>query len=176
LTSDNQHSSFAPNIRARALHCGLAALLLLSACLERPSKANEQTNAAVPEGFGPLASLASAATPRAPVEERISVRHLVVTFVGTGLAAHEKVTRTREQAEQRAEEARARALRGDDFDQLVREYSDEPGDPEKKGRLLNFKRKQAFQGFGDAAFALKVGEISEVVETQLGFHVIRRLP
>ena len=68
---------------------------------------------------------------------------------------------------------RARILKGERFSTLARIYSEDPGSATKGGEL-------GFQGRGDyvpefeaAAFALKEGEISEVIETEYGFHIIQ---
>jgi len=68
---------------------------------------------------------------------------------------------------------RARILKGERFSTMARIYSEDPGSANKGGEL-------GFQGRGDyvpefeaAAFALKDGEISEVIETEYGFHIIQ---
>jgi len=103
----------------------------------------------------------------------ISARHLLVAYKG-GLRASPGIGRSKAEALARAEEAHKRALAGDDFVALVKEYSDEPGAGERGGDLGKFDRQSMVPAFANAAFALKVGEISAVVETQFGFHVIKR--
>ena len=70
-------------------------------------------------------------------------------------------------------EIRSRILKGERFSTLARIYSEDPGTANKGGET-------GFQGRGDfvaefeaAAFALREGEISEVVETEYGFHIIQ---
>jgi parvulin-like peptidyl-prolyl isomerase len=84
------------------------------------------------------------------------------------------ITRTRDEALARAREARDRARAGEDFVTLVKQYTDEPGGAERGGALPRFHRGQMVPAFEQAAFALKPREISDVVETEFGYHVILR--
>ena len=103
----------------------------------------------------------------------ISARHLLVSYKG-GLRASPGIGRSKVEARARAEEAQKRAAAGEDFVALVKQYSDEPGAADRGGDLGKFDRQSMVPAFANAAFALKVGEVSAVVETQFGFHVIKR--
>ena len=105
--------------------------------------------------------------------EVVAAQHVLVAYKGAKRAP-KTVTRSKADAKKRAEEALAKARKGDDFSQLVKAYSDEPGAAERLGNLGKFKREAMVKPFADAAFALKVGDVSDVVETEFGFHVIKR--
>ena len=109
----------------------------------------------------------------APAEE-ISAQHLLVMYQGSKSAAR-SIKRSREEARARATEALDAIKRGQDFDKVVSAYTDEPGGAARRGALGKFTRDRMVKAFSDAAFALQVGEISPVIESPFGFHVIRRL-
>jgi len=73
----------------------------------------------------------------------------------------------------RAESILFQLRRGADFETLARRYSDDPGTKERGGDLGWFRRGQMVQAFERVAFALRPGEISGVVETPFGFHIIK---
>jgi len=98
---------------------------------------------------------------------------VLIQYKGS-MRADPKVTRSKEEAKKLASEVMAKAKKGQDFAGLARQYSDEPGAKDRAGSLGKFARQAMVKPFADAAFALKPGEISEVVETQFGFHVIKR--
>ena len=106
--------------------------------------------------------------------ERIQVRQILVAYQGARRSPA-TVTRSRQEAEARAREALAKARSGADFSALVAQYSDEPGAAKRGGRVGRFTRRQKVKAFSDAAFALKTGEISDVVETPFGYYVLQRM-
>ena len=106
-----------------------------------------------------------------PTDE-IAASHILISYQG---AERSSATRTKEEARKLADEVLAKAQApGADFAALAREYSDEPGAKERGGDLGAFKKGAMAKPFEDAAFQLKVGEISGVVETPFGFHIIKR--
>ncbi len=72
-----------------------------------------------------------------------------------------------------AESLRARLLAGEDFANLAREYSQDPGSGPSGGDLGTFGRGEMVPAFEDAVFSLGIGDISDVVETPFGLHLIR---
>jgi hypothetical protein len=72
-----------------------------------------------------------------------------------------------------AESLRARLLAGESFAALAREYSQDPGSGPSGGDLGTFGRGEMVPAFENAVFALGVGDISEVVETTFGLHLIQ---
>jgi NIMA-interacting peptidyl-prolyl cis-trans isomerase 1 len=116
----------------------------------------------------------ASANPAIAATEEISAQHLLVMYQGSKSAAR-AIKRSKEEARIRATEALDAIKRGQDFDKVVSAYTDEPGGAARRGALGRFSRDKMVKAFSDAAFALKVGEISPVVESPFGFHVIRRL-
>lgn len=84
------------------------------------------------------------------------------------------ITRSKEEARARAQEVLDKVRRGEDFAALARQYSDEPGADRTGGDLNRFGRGVMVAPFEQAAFSLRVGEISDIVETPFGFHIIKR--
>lgn len=101
-----------------------------------------------------------------PEERRAS--HILISAAKDASAAE------RQKARERAQELLAQARKApDSFAQLARKHSQDPGSAPNGGDLDFFPRGAMVKPFEEAAFALKKGEISEVVESDFGFHVIR---
>lgn len=103
----------------------------------------------------------------------ISAKHILVMHAESA-SRPDDVTRSRAEAYARAQQVLRNIRGGADFDQMVKDYSDEPGAQERGGDLGRFDRTQMVKPFAEAAFTLKVGEVSELVETKFGFHIIKR--
>ena len=101
------------------------------------------------------------------------MKHVLVEYAGAKRAAP-SITRSREEACLRAMEARDKLRNGADFADVVKEYSDEPGAATRGGSIGTIERGDVAPPFADAAFELDVNQLSDVVETDFGFHVIFR--
>jgi parvulin-like peptidyl-prolyl isomerase len=105
---------------------------------------------------------------------RIGARHILVSYVG---APHALPGVTRSEAEARAiaeQVAREAKAEAGNWSALAAKYTDEPGSKETGGDLGKFGRGQMVPAFESAAFALAVGEVSDVVQSPFGYHVIVR--
>lgn len=100
-------------------------------------------------------------------EWELEVRHVI------RLAGPEEPQVEREQALREAEEVLRRARAGEDFAALAAELSEEPGAAERGGLLEPGRKGSWVEPFWQAAVALRPGEVSGVVESEYGFHVLR---
>lgn len=82
-------------------------------------------------------------------------------------------TLTKDEARKKTQDLLDRARKGEDFAKLATENSDDPGSKDKGGEYDFFGHGKMVPEFEKAAFALKPGEISDLVETQHGFHIIK---
>jgi peptidyl-prolyl cis-trans isomerase D len=99
------------------------------------------------------------------VPEKRHARHILLQATDNDSAEH-----LQEQAA-KAEEIRKRAQNGEDFSALAREYSEGPS-KDSGGDLGFFAAGQMVPAFDQAVFSMQPGEISEVVKTQFGYHII----
>jgi len=101
------------------------------------------------------------------VPEQVKASHILIRVEAGADAA------TRAAAKDKAADIRNRCVAGEDFAALAKEFSEDPGSAEGGGDLGFFAKEQMVPPFAEAAFALDSGEISEVVETRFGYHVIK---
>ncbi len=78
-------------------------------------------------------------------------------------------------SESDAQTAMARVKSGEAFEKVAKEMSKDPATAVRGGKLAPFRRGTLVPEFEDAAFALKNGEVSGIVKTQFGFHIIKKL-
>lgn len=98
---------------------------------------------------------------------RIRARHILMRVPEGATPAQKDSVR------QALESLRNRIVAGEDFAALARQYSQDPGSGPAGGDLGTFGRGEMVADFERAAFALGKGELSPVVETPFGFHIIR---
>lgn len=106
--------------------------------------------------------------------DQISAKHILFSFKGSR-GPGEQSERSKEEALALAEKVRAELIENpDQWDTLAGEHSDEPGASDDGGDLGSFGRGMMVPAFEQAAFSLEVGDISPVIESPFGFHIILR--
>lgn len=128
----------------------------------------------------------TAGTPEKPEPDRVTVQHILVAFEGT--VPGKDITRSKGDAQALAEDLFERAKKGEDFDALVKEYTDDsyPGiyavvnrGGEANPEMQIFARETMVPSFGDVAFSLEEEGIGLAAfdkdKSKYGWHVIKRL-
>jgi peptidyl-prolyl cis-trans isomerase C len=118
--------------------------------------------------------------------KHVTVQHILIAFEGS--IPKETVTRTQEEAEKLALEVYKRAKKGEDFDKLVKEYTDDqyPGvygmsnfNVESDQNQEESSRSQMVKAFGDVSFRLSVNGIGlaeyDPEDSKYGWHIIKRI-
>ncbi len=141
--------------------------LALTAC-NAPSPTS--TNVAASASAMGTGQPAATAAPR----EIVGALAIRVSY-GGAVSAPPTVTRTKEEAKRRAGEVLQKLRAGTPFDEIAGAFNDDPTTRATGGAMGNFDRTAVPRAFAEAAFALEVGALSEVVETEQGFHVIKRV-
>ena len=105
--------------------------------------------------------------------KEVAASHVLVAYKGAS-RADPSITRSKEEAKTRADSLRKQIVdEAKDFATVAGENSDGPSKT-KGGDLGKFTFETMAKAFSEAAFALDVGGVSEVVETPFGFHIIKR--
>jgi peptidyl-prolyl cis-trans isomerase C len=104
--------------------------------------------------------------------EQVKARHILIAPKGSPAAQAGKDL-TDEQAKAKAEDLRKQIVAGANFDELAKKESDDTGSGAHGGDLGSFGHGQMVPEFEQAAFAAKVGEVTPVVKTQFGYHIIK---
>ena len=99
-------------------------------------------------------------------DKTASVRHIL-------LLTQEKSEAEKKEIRQKMETILSRAKRGEDFAELAKTYSEDPGSKDNGGLYEDFGRGKMVPPFEEAAFSVPVGEISDIVETTYGYHILK---
>lgn len=99
-------------------------------------------------------------------DKTASVRHILLLTEG-------KTDPEKAAAKAKIEDILAQAKAGKDFAELAKTYSEDPGSKDNGGLYENFPRGQMVKPFEDAAFTIPVGELSGVIETKYGYHILK---
>lgn len=106
---------------------------------------------------------------RMMVPEQVRVAHILIA-TPQGATADQQAA-----AKKKAQDLLAQIRKGGDFGALAKANSEDPGSKDHGGELPWLAKGQTVPAFEAAAFALPVGQVSEVVQTQFGFHIIKSL-
>jgi foldase protein PrsA len=98
-------------------------------------------------------------------DKTASVRHILLLTEG-------KTPQEKAEIRKKMEDILARARKGEDFAALAKQYSEDPGSKDNGGLYENFGRGQMVKPFEEAAFSVPVGQISDIVETKYGYHIL----
>jgi peptidyl-prolyl cis-trans isomerase D len=102
------------------------------------------------------------------VQNRVHVQHILLTTVGKTSAEVEEI-------HQKAEDILKQVKKGGNFSDLAKKYSEDPGSKDKGGDLGFITQGQTVPEFEKAAFTLEPGQVSDLVKTQYGYHIIKVL-
>jgi peptidyl-prolyl cis-trans isomerase C len=115
--------------------------------------------------------------------EEVRARHILISTKPQGEESDDDEAKdksenkpkalTEEEARRKAETILDRLRKGEDFAKLAQEFSDDPGSKSKGGDLGYFSRGKMTRAFEEAAFSLKPGQLSGVVQSDFGFHIIK---
>ena len=99
-------------------------------------------------------------------DKTATVRHILIMTQG-------KTEPEKAAAKTEIEDILAKAKAGADFAELAKQYSEDTGSKDNGGLYEDFPHGRMVKPFEDAAFSVPVGEISGVIETQYGYHILK---
>jgi len=100
------------------------------------------------------------------VPNRVHVEHILLMTVGKTDAEVEEIKK-------KADDVLKQVKRGGKFEDLAKKYSEDPGSKDKGGDLGWITQGQTVPEFEKAAFSLSPGQVSDLVKSQYGFHIIK---
>ena len=99
-------------------------------------------------------------------DKTATVRHIL-------LSTQNKTDQEKQEIRKKMEGILSRAKSGEDFAELAKTYTEDPGSKDTGGLYENFGRGQMVPPFEVASFSVPIGEISDIVETSFGYHIIK---
>jgi parvulin-like peptidyl-prolyl isomerase len=100
-------------------------------------------------------------------QEQVNIRHILITV------PPDASDMARADSLRKANNLLQRARKGEDFATLARQHSQDPGSSQNGGAYPPFPRGTMVPPFEDAAFSMQAGQISDVVTTDFGYHIIK---
>lgn len=105
--------------------------------------------------------------------QQVKARHILIAFKGSPAAQKGKKPLTDAEAKTKADDLRKKLVAGADFAEMAKKESDDVESGKNGGDLGAFGHGQMVPEFEKAAFSAKPGEITPVVKTQFGYHIIK---
>jgi len=102
---------------------------------------------------------------------QVTASHILLMYKGS---ARSTANRTKDEALAEIADIGQQIAEGADFADMARNHSDCPS-AQEGGDLGSFRRGMMVPEFDEAAFALEVGDVSPVIETAFGYHLIKRM-
>ena len=104
--------------------------------------------------------------------EQVRARHILITY---DRSDPNKIEASKAEAKKKAQDVLYRVRQGADFNEMAKQYSNDTQSAVRGGDLGYFDQNTMVPEFAKASFNLKPGQLSELVETQYGFHIIKVL-
>jgi parvulin-like peptidyl-prolyl isomerase len=99
-------------------------------------------------------------------DRKASVQHILLMTQG-------KSEQEKAEIYKKMKKILSKARAGEDFGELAKTYSEDPGSKDKGGLYADFERGAMVKPFEDAAFSVPIGELSDIIETRYGYHILK---
>lgn len=102
--------------------------------------------------------------------DQVSASHILLMYKGSTSSSND---RSEDEAKDKIKMLRSQVEEGTNFGELAREFSDCPSGTQG-GDLGSFGRGQMVPEFENAVFNMEIGDLSEIIKTDFGYHIIQR--
>ena len=102
--------------------------------------------------------------------DQVSASHILLMYKGSTNSSND---RSEDEAKDKIKMLRSQVEEGTNFGELVREFSDCPSGTQG-GDLGSFGRGQMVPEFENAVFNMEIGDLSKIIKTDFGYHIIQR--